>query len=149
MGMFTELFPLCRETHLTLLLSANGSNGTMTISVMPRRKNGATGAGFNDLTLTGTPAEFDSDFTQALTGYRETLLPLLAQAQAANTALEAAAEAKAKAPAKAERPASRRGERLPSQGDTSTQAPANTDSRPQPNDDPDMDWMKNRQPELF
>lgn len=146
MGLFSELFPLCRETHLTLLLSANASTGTMTISVMPRAKTGAAPTTLKDLTMIGTPDDFDAEFLPALTGYRDTLLPLMAQAEATKSALKQAAETKPAPKPKAP----------PPQQETAQaehgKPPSNsilTDVPREANNDPDTDWMKNRQPALF
>ncbi|MRV70602.1 PRTRC system protein E [Duganella sp. FT92W] len=146
MGLFTEIYPLCREMHLTLLISANTANGTLTISVMPRAKAGAKLDAFKDLTMTSTPDEFDAGFLQAFTGYRDTLLPLMAQAEAAKAALTQTLETK---PVAKPKQLPRESAPVPVQGSKSPAVSKLTDEPKQANGDPDTDWMKNRQPELF
>lgn len=146
MGLFSELFPLCREVHLTLLVSANTASGTMTISIMPRAKAGVAGNPLKDLTMTSTPEEFDADFLPAFTGYRDTLLPVMAQAEAAKTALKKNADSKAETK---EKPLAKTTAAPAADSSKPPAASKLTDAPKEANDDPDTDWMKNRQPELF
>lgn len=156
MGLFTELYALTRHTRLAMLVTADHDTGRMTICVMPRAQPGAQTPLSTDLTLTATPAEFDADFVAALTGYSRQLVPLLEQAAAASKALEeakqtpqrAAPAPRAKACSTPASPhastSSTVGSAVPAQATPATETPLEN-----PNDDPDRDWMKNRQPELF
>ena len=110
MTMFTELYALATTATLSMVISADEKRGTLTISVMPKpKKDVGEPALTQDLTLTATPAEFDSGFVAALNGYREARAGLIEQAEATKEVLDAAKEAAAKkaavATAKASRPA--------------------------------------------
>ncbi|WBS00129.1 PRTRC system protein E [Pseudoduganella sp. SL102] len=154
MGMFTELYPLAVTTRLAMLVSADAERRVMTISVMPRPTQDATAKLATDLTLTATPEDFDAGFIEALTGYRVKLVPLLEQAAAAGRAIEAAHVNPPKQPKAADKPAKATAPPKPSApcaapriaaADGENDAVEDTN----PNNDPDRDWMKNRQPELF
>ncbi|QBE66367.1 PRTRC system protein E [Pseudoduganella lutea] len=154
MGMFTELYPLAVTTRLAMLVSADREHGVMTISLMPRPTQDAAAKLATDLTLTATPEDFDAEFIEALTGYRTKLLPLLEQAAAAGHAIEANHANRSKPPKAASQPAK---PATPPKSSEQRIAPrtaapdsGNNDAQDtNPNDDPDRDWMKNRQPELF
>jgi PRTRC genetic system protein E len=149
--MFTELFPVTASTRLAMLISADAGRGTMTVSVMPRPAQNAAQSICRDLTLTATPEELDAGFVAALSSYREKLLPLMEQVAAANKALEAVQAAHAAIPKaskttlKAATPAKKPSDTAPPR----CAAVDDGDEPVNPNEDPDRDWMKNRQPELF
>lgn len=147
MGMFTELYPLTVNTRLAMLISADAERGVMTVSVMPRPAQASTPSPARDLTLTATPEEFDAGFVDALLGYRAKLVPLLEQAAANNKALEETQAAGPK-PAKAA-PKTNSPSKPPAGAAPRCAAVDEAGEKENPNDDPDRDWMKNRQPELF
>jgi PRTRC genetic system protein E len=108
MTMFTELYALATTATLSMVISADEKRGTLTISVMPKpKKDIGESALTKDLTLTATPAEFDSGFVAALNGYRETRAALIEQAEATKEVLQAAKEAAAKKAAEATTKASK------------------------------------------
>lgn len=154
MGMFTELYPLAATTRLAMLISADTERHVMTISVMPRPTQEATTRTATDLTLTATPEDFDAGFIEALTGYRVKLMPLLEQAAATGRVIDAAhanpKQSKAAAQSAKPTPPSK-----PSAPCAAPRIAAATDGKHHaaedinPNDDPDQEWMKNRQPGLF
>ncbi|KQV81038.1 hypothetical protein ASD15_14250 [Massilia sp. Root351] len=148
--MFTELYPLAAGTRLAMLVTADAERGLMTISVMPRPIHNDAATLTTDLTLTATPEEFDNGFVAALTGYRAELAPMLEQAAAAKRTLQTE-KAKLQEQAKTtQKPAS-------SAKRATTPAPRCADvddgeevgDATNPNDDPDLGWIKNRQPQLF
>ncbi|SFV16829.1 PRTRC system protein E [Pseudoduganella namucuonensis] len=148
MGMFTELYPLTVTTRLAMLISADAERGVMTVSVMPRAAQTSTPSPARDLTLTATPEEFDAGFVDALLGYRAKLVPLLEQAAANSKALE---EARSASPKPAKTPSKTSSHSKPPAAGAAPRCAAVDEAGEQekPNDDPDRDWMKNRQPELF
>jgi PRTRC genetic system protein E len=96
MTMFADLYALATTATLSMVISADQATGMLTISVMPRPKKGGEEAALSkDLTLTGTPAEFDSGFVQALQGYSEARRSLSEQAEATREVLTAAQTASA------------------------------------------------------
>jgi PRTRC genetic system protein E len=89
--MFGELFQLAVGATLTLTVSADEGTGKLTINVIPKPKEDhGESALSTPLTLTATPAEFDSDFVQALRGYRAEHRSLAEQAEATKDLLQAA-----------------------------------------------------------
>lgn len=111
MTMFRELYALATGATLTMIVSADERDGTLTISVLPKpRKDVGEAALTKDLTLTATPEDFDAGFVQALQGYRKIRASLMEQAEATREVLKAATSACAKkagdAAAKASKPAS-------------------------------------------
>jgi PRTRC genetic system protein E len=108
MTMFTELYALATTATLSMVISADEKRGTLTITVMPKpKKDFGESALTKDLTLTATPAEFDSGFVAALNGYREARDALIEQAEATKEVLQAAKEAAAKKAAEATTKASK------------------------------------------
>ena len=102
MTMFTELYALATTATLSMVISADEKSGTLTISVMPKpKKDMGEAALTKDLTLTATPAEFDSGFVAGLAGYRQARDGLIEQAEATREVLEAAKHATAKKAAQA------------------------------------------------
>ncbi|WP_174999219.1 PRTRC system protein E [Rugamonas aquatica] len=82
--LFQELYALACRSTLSMLVDANADTGLMTISVRPQPKGGhAACATCEPLTLTATPAEFDTGFAGAFATYRTVLGSLQAQADAA------------------------------------------------------------------
>lgn len=148
MGMFTELYPLATSTHLAMLVSADAGHGVMTVSVMPRPAKGSPSSPSRDLTLTATPEELDTGFAAALASYTPKLVPLLEQVDAAAKALEAAQGAGQKH-AKPGTKTSAKAKHSPTVDVPRHAAVPETGDSENPNEDPDRNWMKNRQPELF
>ena len=150
MGIFSELYPLATGTRLAMLVTADAECGLMTISIMPRPIHNDAATLATDLTLTATPEEFDNGFVAALTGYRAELAPLLEQAAAAQRARQtekAKLQEQAKSTPAPAPPAKQATTPAPRCADVED----NGDGRDaaNPNDDPDMGWIKNRQPQLF
>lgn len=149
MGIFTELYPLAAGTRLAMLVIADAERGLMTVSVMPRPVHNDAATLTTDLTLTATPEEFDNGFVAALTDYRAELAPLLEQAAARRTLQAEKAKLQEQAtstPAPA--PHAKRVTR-PAPRCANLDGGEEGRSATNPNDDPDMDWIKNRQPQLF
>jgi PRTRC genetic system protein E len=159
MSLFTELFTLTKARRLAMLVSSDHDSGLLTISVMPRPQSDSEGPYCKDLTLTAKPEEFDTGFLDAIGSYRRQLLPLLDQAKAAAQAIESTAQKvrtapTAKPPAKDTRakniPASdtqeNRGAGITAQAKAYRDASSGDEGD---DDEPDNEWMKNRQPELF
>ena len=97
MTMFKELYALASAATLTMVVSADEKTGRLTVSVLPKPKEGMGEPGLTkDLTLTATPEEFDAGFVEALHGYRERRESLAQQAEATNKVLEAAKALSAK-----------------------------------------------------
>lgn len=159
MSLFSELYALTKARRIAMLVTSDHETGLMTISVMPRPLNDNDAPFCKDLTLTAPPDEFDAGFLEAIATYRDKLLPLLEQAKAAGAAIDkasqsaaqrSAAKSAAKSPAakdldrpsKAATPESSRDEKAREYREAS-------DGEATPDVDPDTDWMKNRQPELF
>ena len=86
--LFQELYALASRSTLSMLIDANADTGLMTISVRPQPKGGQTpDAPSEPLTLTATPAEFDTGFAGAFGTYRTVLDTLQAQADAVTAEL--------------------------------------------------------------
>ena len=122
MTMFTELYALATTATLSMVVSADDKDGTLTISVMPKpKKDVGEPALTKDLTLTATPTEFDGGFVAALKGYCEARTGLIEQAEATKEVLDAAKEAAVKkaavATTRASRPAATPSATLPSTAD--------------------------------
>ncbi|MCL2591253.1 MAG: PRTRC system protein E [Betaproteobacteria bacterium] len=97
MSMFVELFALAIESTLTMVMSADEKTGRMTIHVIPKPKKESSEAALSKpLSLTATPAEFDTGFVTALKDFREARQSLAEQAEATCEYLEAAKEAQTK-----------------------------------------------------
>lgn len=97
MTMFKELYELAASATLTMVISADGKTGRMTINVIPKPKKDVDEAALTKaLSLTATPDEFDAEFVGVLKGYREVRLSLAAQAEATQEVLQAAKAASAK-----------------------------------------------------
>lgn len=95
--MFHDLFKLSLKATIAMTVSADASTGLMTINVIPKPKEDldepALGA---PLSLTATPDEFQADFINVLTGYRQQRESLTAQAELTSELLAAAKDASAK-----------------------------------------------------
>lgn len=111
MTMFKELYALASAATLTMVVSADQKTGRLTVSVLPKPKEGMGEPGLTkDLTLTATPEEFDAGFVEALHGYRERRESLAQQAEATNKVLEAAKALSAKKATEATSKASKAGQ---------------------------------------
>ena len=111
MTMFKELYALASAATLTMVVSADEKTGRLTVSVLPKPKEGMGEPGLTkDLTLTATPEEFDAGFVEALHGYRERRESLAQQAEATNKVLEAAKALSAKKATEATSKASKAGQ---------------------------------------
>jgi PRTRC genetic system protein E len=96
MTMFEELHALAASATLTMVISADGKNGRMTINVIPKPKKDVDEPALTKaLSLTATPAEFDAEFVGVLKGYREVRQSLAVQAEATQEVLQAAKAASA------------------------------------------------------
>lgn len=158
MSLFKELFTLTKARRFAMLVSSNHETGLLTISVMPRAASESDGAYCKDLTLTAKPEEFDAHFVEAIGAYRSKLLPLLEQAKEAAAAIEKSSQ-QAKATSKkpgdkasisigdARRPASSAS--TATTEDKARQYREASSGVTGEDDEPNNDWMKNRQPELF
>lgn len=97
MTMFEELYALAMSATLAMVISADEKTGRMTINVVPRpKKDVGEPALTKDLSLTATPAEFDTGFVNALKGYRKARQSLAEQAEATREVLQAAKTASTK-----------------------------------------------------
>ena len=97
MTMFEELFALATGATLTMVLSADEKTGRMTINVIPKPKKDVDEPALTKaLSLTATPAEFDTGFVDVLKDYREVRHSLAEQAEATQEVLQAAKAASAK-----------------------------------------------------
>lgn len=95
--MFHELFQLSTKATLAMTVSADPSTGLMTINVIPKPKEDhGEPALATPLSLTATPDEFQAEFVNVLTGYRQKRDSLAAQAEVTNELLAAAKDASAK-----------------------------------------------------
>ena len=70
--MFTELLPIVRNRKVTIIIK-HDADDTLTVNVVPIQlradENPALCTPLSDVGVTGTAAELDRDFPQALTGY--------------------------------------------------------------------------------
>lgn len=159
MSLFTELFTLTKQRRFAMLVSSDHETGLLTICVMPRALNEADGRYCKDLTLTAKPEDFDSDFIAAIDSYRGKIIPLLDQAKEATAAIDKTAQvAKAAAvnkPAGKSAPngssskSNKTGSAAASVADKAAAYRDASSGDAEPDEDPNNDWMKNRQPELF
>lgn len=151
MSLFGELFSLTKTRRFAMLVSSDHDTGVLTISIMPRSVSDRDGAYCKDLTLTATPEEFDTGFIEAIGAYRVKLLPLLEQAQASAVAIDKAAEAAKQPPAAKSAAKSSGAKSAPAKAADRAAARdyRNASSGGEEDDEPNNDWMKNRQPELF
>ena len=157
MSLFDELFTLTRSRHFAMLVSSDHTSGLLTISVMPRALNEADAKFCKDLTLTAKPEEFDAGFIEAIGTYRSKLTPLLEQAKEAAKAIDKTAETATAAAIKQNGKANAKAsvsKDKPSQSGASVESKAQAYREASSGDavadeDPNNDWMKNRQPELF
>lgn len=142
-----------------MIVSSDHGTGLMTISVMPRALIEADGQYCKDLTLTASPADFDTDFVAAISQYRSKLAPLLEQAKEAAAAIDktaqsakttAAGKPSAKNTAKANPTASAKADAESTSPEDKAKAYREASSGDgDEEEDLTNDWMKNRQPELF
>ena len=108
MSMFKEIYQIATTATLAMLISADEKTGRLTISLVPKpKKDSSETALTKDLTLCGTPEEFDAGFVDALTGYRAAREALIVQAEATKEVLDAAKAASAKKAGEAVRKASK------------------------------------------
>jgi PRTRC genetic system protein E len=156
MGLFNELYTLTKERRFAMLVSSDHDTGLLTISIMPRALNETDARYCKDLTLTASPADFDSDFVAAINDYRSTISPLLEQAKHANAAIAEAATtiqtpAKTNGKTAAKRPSSATSNApaREASGDDKGKDYRAASSGESEEEDLTNDWMKNRQPELF
>lgn len=159
MSLFSELFALTKSRRFAMIVSSDHGTGLMTISVMPRALNEADGQYCKDLTLTASPADFDTDFVAAISQYRSKLTPLLEQAKEAAAAIDKTAQNAKSATANkttgktATKPTSAVSVKAATES-TSAEDKAKAYREASSGDgeqeeEPTNDWMKNRQPELF
>jgi PRTRC genetic system protein E len=87
--MFQAIYDFAKTTTLTMLISANTQDGTLTLCVKPTPRKGVDAALAKELTLTGKPEEFDAAFPGCLTTYATQHQSLMEQAAATAAVLEA------------------------------------------------------------
>ncbi|MTW10115.1 hypothetical protein GM658_05825 [Pseudoduganella eburnea] len=159
MSLFTELFALTKSRRFTMIASSDHDTGLLTLCMMPRVMNETEGHYCKGLTLTAKPEDFDTDFVTLMASYRIKIIPLLDQVKEAMDAIETMA-----------RDVQLAGTSNPSAHSSATSVPSTL--KPSMNepaalreraaayyaasagdcdadDEPNLDWMKNRQPELF
>lgn len=91
---FNKLFDLARQGPLVMTVTADTTQGTMTLVVTPKvGKDVADPALKQQLSLTGTPDEFDSSFFGLIDNYATARKSLTEQAEATAEVLAAAKEA--------------------------------------------------------
>lgn len=142
-----------------MIASSDHDTGLLTLCMMPRATNETEGHYCKGLTLTAKPQDFDTEFVTLMASYRIKIIPLLDQVKEAMDAIETMTREVQLAgtsnpsahssstnssstlkPSKLERAAlneSAAACRAASAGDCEA------------DDEPDFDWMKNRQPQLF
>jgi PRTRC genetic system protein E len=84
MPLFKSLFPLARDSALTVLIVAEGEQ--LRVNVMPKSKDEKSSKTLYPLSLLGSPEELDRDFAQAVEIYTPGSQSVLEQAQAASAA---------------------------------------------------------------
>ncbi|MBW3512031.1 PRTRC system protein E [Janthinobacterium sp. NKUCC06_STL] len=151
MHFFQELYQLSNEVTLSLIITSDQVQGTMTICVFPKpRQTLNEPALLKDLTLTGTPDEFEADFITALTGYRTQRDSLRLQAETTHKVLERAQAASAKTANQGGKPPPKASVNSASTGQSEQgSAPKDTHVNNPPIDSPDLSWRKGAQPQLF
>jgi len=85
-----------RGNRLTVVLNGDKATGLLTVVVMPRPANKDEPALATPLSLTATPADFESGFAEVVAGYRKEHRSLAEQAEATAEVLRAARDASAK-----------------------------------------------------
>ncbi len=138
---FQKLFDLARQGPLVMTVTADTTNETMTVVVTPKvGKDVADPALNQQLSLTGTPDEFDSSFFGLIEGYTGARKSLIEQAEATAEVLAAAKQAQiakassatAKGSAKAAAsPASKPGASVAPPAGTAAAASADTLDKPE------------------
>ena len=88
--MFTEIFELAKTTTLTMVISANAANQTLTLWVTPTPRKGEQPVLGKELTLTASPKEFDESFPACLSNYTAQYQSLVEQTAVTSAILEAA-----------------------------------------------------------
>jgi PRTRC genetic system protein E len=88
--MFQALKQLADKAALSITITTEGEE--MTVTVIPKPKEGETGALSVPIQLTGTPAELDAEFTTAIRGFTAARTTIAEQMAAAEAQLKAAAK---------------------------------------------------------
>lgn len=159
MSLFTEMFALAKETRFDILVSADQDTGLLTLCVLPREMDETEGQYCKGLTLTAKPEDFDTHFVTALTSYRTRIAPLLKQVKEAIAAIEAmaqdlqlAATSNPSAHSSSTSSSSTMKPSIPERAalnESAAACRATSAGDCEVDDEPDLDWMKNRQPALF
>lgn len=125
---FTKLFDLARQSPVVLTVTADATNETMTVVVTPKvGKDVADPALKQQLSLSGTPDEFDSGFFGLIEGYTGARKSLIEQAEATAEVLAAAKQAQiAKASSAAAKGSGKAGAKPASKPDAAVAQPAAT-----------------------
>jgi PRTRC genetic system protein E len=122
--MFTELLPIVRNRKVTIIIK-HDADDTLTVNVVPIQlradENPALCTPLSDVGVTGTAAELDRDFPQALTGYVAQHLTLAQALNQSAAEMEAAKKSAADAAKQASKDASEKWKKTKSGG---PQAPA-------------------------
>jgi PRTRC genetic system protein E len=119
--MFQAIYDFAKTTTLTMLISANTQDGTLTLCVKPTPRKGVDAALAKELTLTGKPEEFDQAFPRCLTAYATQHQSLMEQAAATAAVLEATKQAQVEKGTKAATAAAK-GKALPAATPVEAQA---------------------------
>ncbi|MHB0991691.1 MAG: PRTRC system protein E [Burkholderiales bacterium] len=94
--MFAELKPLLDNCFSVTIVLAAGSDDTLSVTVIPKAKDGQNAVLSTPLALTGTLAELDAEFAGLVTGFAAKRITLAQQLEATETILEAAKQEAAK-----------------------------------------------------
>ena len=94
--MFAELKPLLDNCSSVTIVLAAGSDDTLSVTVIPKAKDGQNAVLSTPLALTGTLAELDAEFAGLVTGFVAKRTTLAQQLEATETILEAAKQEAAK-----------------------------------------------------
>lgn len=87
--MFSNLMPLLNSVD-SVKLTLKVTNGLISVVVIPQPKSNGDSALSQPLTLTGTPAELDEGFAEALSSFQTSRLSLEEQTAATEAILNAA-----------------------------------------------------------
>ncbi len=94
--MFAELKPLLDNCSSVTIVLAAGSDDTLSVTVIPKTKDGQNAVLSTPLALTGTLVELDAEFAGLVTGFVTKRTTLAEQLEATEIILEAAKQEAAK-----------------------------------------------------
>lgn len=159
MSLFADFFTLTKSRRIAMIVSSDNDTGLLTISIMPCAQNEDDAQRGRDPTLTASLDVFDADFVAAISSYRSKLIPLLERTDVAAVAIDKTSPNAAPL-TNATPPGKTTAQGAMSAAATSEINGVATDDQAQAyreassgdgilEEDLSMDWMKNRQPELF